>query len=329
MFLYLSSIGEPQYKVSGMNSTLCKCDGNYSTIKNGDACDPHLLLEHCKSVQPSTHCAASCSFMGLNPPTLVQCFKAINVIGFFWLLFFVSAFSEMVLAGTFAQWYWTLRKDDVPFFTLTTSIYRTIRFHLGTIAFGSLTIAICRIIRVALEFINAKLKKYDNQVTKAILCCCRCFFWCLESFLKFLNRNAYVSWIIKNNFSALTKSSFQIMCSIHGKNFLGSAKDAFNLLMRNVLRVTALDKTTDFVFFLSKLLISLTISYAALAYYTSDIFSQHLPNVYVQYPFAQVFFIFIGSYFVSTVFFSIYSMAVDTLFLCFREYTFDSCRILQ
>lgn len=103
------------------------------------------------------------------------------------------------------------------------------RYHLGTLAFGSLIIAICRIIRVMLEYIDRKLKKYDNEVTKAILCCCKCFFWCLESFLKFINRNAY------------------IMCAIHGKNFCGSAKDAFSLLMRNVVRVFVLDKVSTLV----------------------------------------------------------------------------------
>lgn len=45
------------------------------------------------------------------------------------------------------------------------------------------------------------------------------------------------------------------MCAIHGKNFCGSAKDAFNLLMRNLLRVFALDKVILFVMlsFINKL----------------------------------------------------------------------------
>lgn len=98
------------------------------------------------------------------------------------------------------------------------------RYHLGTLAFGSLIITICRIIRVILEYIDHKLKKYDNPVTRAIMCCMKCFFWCLEKFLRFINRNAY------------------IMCAIHGKNFCASAIDAFNLLMRNILRVFVLDK---------------------------------------------------------------------------------------
>lgn len=300
MFLYLASIGEPQYKVSGMKTPQsCLCTGNYSQIKDGESCTPTLFNQLCGGNLIGAPCVASCLYIGLHAPQLALYFKIINVVGFFWLIFFISAFAEMVLAGTFARWYWTLRKEDVPFFTLTGSIYRTFRFHLGTLAFGSLIITICRIIRLVLEYIDNKLKKYDNELTKAIMCCCRCFFWCLENFLKFMNRNAY------------------IMCAIHGKNFLSSAKDSFNLLMRNVLRVIALDQTTDFLFFLSKLLISMGMAACTFTYLSSELFNQHFPNILLHYPLAQVCFIFVGTYFIASVFFGVYSMAVDTLFLCF------------
>lgn len=95
---------------------------------------------------------------------------------------------------------------------------------MGTVAFGSLILAICSFIRAMIEFAEQKLKKYDNACTKAIFCCLKCFFWCLHKFLCFVNRNAY------------------IMCAVHGKNFCSSAKSAFELLMRNVIRVVVVDK---------------------------------------------------------------------------------------
>lgn len=98
------------------------------------------------------------------------------------------------------------------------------RYHTGTVAFGSLIIAIVRVIRVILEYIDHKLKKFENPFTRFIMCCCKCLFWCLESFLKFINKNAF------------------IMCAVHGHNFCKSARDAFSLLLRNVVRVVVLDK---------------------------------------------------------------------------------------
>jgi len=146
----------------------------------------------------------------------------------------------MVLAGAFAGWYWTLdRKRHLPTFPLSTSLMRTCRFHLGTIAFGSLIISIIKFIRYFLEYVDQKLKQYsqDNPLVKALLCCCKCCFWCLEKFMKFINRNAY------------------IMTAVYGKNFCTSARDSFFLLMRNAVRAFVLDKVADFLLFMGKLVI--------------------------------------------------------------------------
>lgn len=191
---------------------------------------------------------AACHFVKMGTTYMVLSFKAATVLGFYWVLFFISAFGQMVLAGTFATWYWSLKKSNVPFLALTDSLTRTLRwvyncvwhsrrkstlllifpthrsYHLGTCAFGSLLIAICRIIRLILTHVERKLKGYDNAFTRALICCLKCFFWCLENFLRFLNKNSY------------------IMCAVHGSNFCTSSKNAFNLVMRNLLRVYALDK---------------------------------------------------------------------------------------
>ncbi|XP_037044636.1 choline transporter-like 2 isoform X2 [Bradysia coprophila] len=304
--LYLASVGTQVHTVVGLD-TNCVCSGPAATYVNGGVCDPRTFSENCHPTSAvlsrflrqsnDNPCAkAACHFKKIDNPYFIRYFHAWNFVGFFWAVFFVSAFGEMVLAATFATWYWTFHKSDVPYFTLTLGLGRTVRYHLGTLAFGSLIVAICRMIRVGLEYLDHKLKKYDNAFVKAILCCMKCFFWCLEKFLKFINKNAY------------------IMCAIHGKNFCGSAKDAFNLLMRNVLRVFALDKVTDFLFFLSKLLITLGMGASVYFYLESEINTHRL-----HYNYVPVAIVMIGTYLIATVFFGVYSMAVDTLFLCFLE----------
>ena len=44
-----------------------------------------------------------------------------------------------------------------------------VRYHLGSIAFGSLIIAIIQMIRVLLEYVETKLKSYDNDFVKYLL----------------------------------------------------------------------------------------------------------------------------------------------------------------
>lgn len=308
--LYLAAIGDSEFRIIGLaDGESCQCGGNI--YQNGNFCVPAQFNADCNKRSMSTALsnfftrqgaastceAASCHFQGVVGPNFITYLHVWNVVGYFWSAFFVAAFGEMVLAATFATWYWTFHKSKLPFFTLTRGAYRTIRYHLGTLAFGSLIITICRIIRCILEYIDQKLRKFENPVTRAILCCMKCFFWMLEKFLKFINRNAY------------------IMCAIHGHNFCSSAKDAFNLLMRNVLRVVALDKVTDFLFFLSKVLIAAGMGCLTYVFVTE---SGRVGDLH--YNLVPVLLVTLGSYLIATVFFGVYSMAVDTLFLCFREW---------
>ncbi|EDX14807.1 choline transporter-like 2 [Drosophila simulans] len=307
--LYLGSIGDPSFRMvrqltkSGEVTTEdCVCEGPAINYTVGGSCKPEVFQQYCSVrltsfFQNRNPCLnTTCSFDSINNPIEIKWAIFYNVFGFLWLSFFISAFSYMVLASTFARWYWTFKKRDVPFFTLTRAFFQTAVYHLGTVAFGSLILAIVRLIRLVLEYIHEKLKKYDNAVTRAILCCMRCFFWLLETFLKFLNRNAY------------------IMCAIHGKNFCSSAADSFNLIMRNFLRVVTLDQVTDFLFFLSKLL--LTAGAGASTYYFLDNNPTIIRLNYIAVPTTVVV---IAAFLITSVFFGVYSTAVDTLFLCFLE----------
>ncbi|CAG5121002.1 unnamed protein product [Candidula unifasciata] len=156
-----------------------------------------------------------------------------------WVLNFIVALGQTTLAGAFSSYYWAWEKPkDIPLFPVLASLHRALRYHLGSLAFGSLIIAVVQLVRVVLEYLEYKLKDAENKVAKFLIRCLKCCFWCLEKFLKFLNKNAY------------------IMIAIHGRNFCLSAKDAFMLIMRNIVRVTVLDKLTDFLLFLSKALVT-------------------------------------------------------------------------
>uniref|UniRef100_T1KMQ2 Choline transporter-like protein n=1 Tax=Tetranychus urticae TaxID=32264 RepID=T1KMQ2_TETUR len=156
---------------------------------------------------------------------------------------------KFILAGAFAAYYWAFNKsDEIPSFPVATSTHRAFRYHAWSIAFESLILqgkvrksqteitsipehlirnsinlpllAIFRVIRFDIETVYEKCKMYtDNAFAKAIMWTCRCCFWMLEKFMRFLNTNAY------------------IMIAVHGQSFLPAAKEAFFLLLRNVVRV--------------------------------------------------------------------------------------------
>uniref|UniRef100_A0A6Q2X3U0 Choline transporter-like protein n=1 Tax=Esox lucius TaxID=8010 RepID=A0A6Q2X3U0_ESOLU len=214
-----------------------------------------------------------------------------NVFLFFWCANFVTALGQVTLAGAFASYYWAFKKpDDIPASPVFSSLGRALRYHTGSLAFGSLILSLVQVIRVLLEYLDQKLKAAQNGCAKFLLSCLKCCFWCLEKFIKFLNRNAY------------------IMVAIYGKSFCTSAKDAFFLLMRNIVRVAVLDKVTDFLLFLGKLLI---VGIVVVCQFSAA------PSL--NYYWVPILTVVVGSYLIAHGFFSVYAMCVDTLFLCFLE----------
>lgn len=239
----------------------------------------------------------SCNFQKYQTDDNILRLQVFHLFGWFWIMNFIIAFGQCALAGAYASWYWAWdKKKDVPKLPLIYSMGRTLRYHTGSLAFGSLIIAIVQLIRAALEYLEYKLKgsgKEPSPVAKFLLKCLKCFFWCLEKFLKFLNKNAYIE------------------IAVYGKNFCTSAKNAFFLLMRNVLRVVVLDKVTDFLLFIGKLTITGGMGVASFYFFSN----RNNLNYYL----APVIIITIGAYAISSAFFGVYEMAINTVFLCFLE----------
>uniref|UniRef100_A0A8C1TB51 Choline transporter-like protein n=1 Tax=Cyprinus carpio TaxID=7962 RepID=A0A8C1TB51_CYPCA len=290
--VFLSTSSEPVYKV--FNETDCP--------HGRQTCEPeNFTISAMKTDCPRSECLFA--FYGGETPyhKYLIFFQFYNVFLFFWCANFVTALGQMTLAGAFASYYWAPNKpNDMPAYPLCASLGRSLRYHTGSLAFGSLILAIVQIIRVLLEYIDHKLKA-ENKFAKFLLCCLKCCFWCLEKFIKFINRNAY------------------IMVAIYGKNFCRSARDAFFLLMRNVIRVVVLDKVTDFILFLGKLLIVGLVGIFAFFFFSgqTDAFKDAAPSLH--YYWVPILTVLVGSYLIAHGFFSVYAMCVDTLFLCFCE----------
>uniref|UniRef100_A0AAQ4PV61 Choline transporter-like protein n=1 Tax=Gasterosteus aculeatus aculeatus TaxID=481459 RepID=A0AAQ4PV61_GASAC len=225
-----------------------------------------------------------------------------NLLVFLWLVNFNLALEQCTLAGTFASYYWARRKpQDIPPCPLLLSFSRAIRYHTGSLAFGALILSVAQLVRILLEYLEQKLRGADNSLSRFILRCLQCCFWCLEKVIRYMNHNAY------------------IMVAIYGKNFCTSAREAFFLLMRNVVRVAVLDRVTDFLLFMGKVLIAGGVGAIAYLFLTRKIpvIQEEAPNL--NYYWVPLLTVVIGSYLIAHGFFSVYAMCVDTLFLCFCD----------
>nr|XP_055195179.1 choline transporter-like protein 5 isoform X1 [Nyctereutes procyonoides] len=292
--IYLATSGVPIYKVIAPEG---KCKHENTT------CNPEIF----NTTEIAKACPeAQCNFAFYGGKSLyhqyVPTFQMFNLFVFFWLINFVIALGQCALAGAFASYYWAFRKpDDIPPYPLFTAFGRAIRYHTGSLAFGSLLLALIQMFKIVLEYLDRRLKDAQNNISKFLQCCLKCCFWCLENVIKYFNRNAYV------------------MIAIYGKNFCRSARDAFNLLMRNILKVAVMDKVTDFVLILGKILVAGCIGMLAFL-----LFTQRLPTIIegptsLNYYWVPLLTVIIGSYLVAHGFFSVYAMCIDTIFICFLE----------
>lgn len=117
----------------------------------------------------------------------------IQLFALLWITQFILASQEFVVASGIVTWYFTRDKATMlrPY---GRSIYTLMRYHLGTIAAGSLIIAIIQLIRIILAYIDYKLHKNGDpgRIVSFLLRCLQCCLWCFEKCMKFLNKNAYI-----------------------------------------------------------------------------------------------------------------------------------------
>ena len=93
--------------------------------------------------------------------------------------------------------------------------------------------------------------------------------------------------------------------------------------MNNAVRTFVLNKMVDFLLFLGKMVIVVgasTMSYFVFYGYFPELLGDTYGKIpHLNYSFTPIICIAVGTYFITTSFFNVYSMAVDTLFLCFLQ----------
>lgn len=128
------------------------------------------------------------------------------------------------------------------------------RFHVGTLAFGSFILTLVAVIKAIIKAIIS-----NDKVRWIVDCCCSN----IEAFLKFLSNCAYVetgTGIKYKNILILTT-----FLAIHGQSFFRSGKRAAKLLMANATSLIAVNSVGDFVLFMAQFILiaaSTAIGYA-------------------------------------------------------------------
>ncbi|XP_037042642.1 choline transporter-like protein 1 [Bradysia coprophila] len=215
-----------------------------------------------------------------------------NVLAMFWMTQFVIGCQHIVIAGAVASWFFTRNKSELNS-PIATSLLNLVKYHLGTVALGSLLIAIVQLVRAILKWVEYLTADAQNRVTQTLYCCCQCCLSVFENFLQYLTRNAYVE------------------TALFGYSFCTAGNKAFKILSSNALRVFAINSVGDFVLLLGKAFV------VAITVLIGIGVIQSMDGVHHSW----VILVLVGlfAYLVSHCFISVYEMTIDTIFICFCE----------
>lgn len=150
-----------------------------------------------------------------------HCFsaKAVGLIifetfSFLWTSQVIGNVAVATLAGgPFGCWYYFGPRNSggMPKSPTIAAFGRASFYSLGSIAFGSLIVALLELVKLLLHAAQNNANADGHPVEACLACCASCFVGIIESFVEYFNRYAYIE------------------IALYGKPYLAAAKDTWKL----------------------------------------------------------------------------------------------------
>jgi choline transporter-like protein 2/4/5 len=225
-----------------------------------------------------------------------------NLFFFLWAFGLLNAICFQCVALCTVFWYFSNPGNNKtpPLGAVMRAFWIVMRYHIGTLAFGSLIVAIIQTVRVILAIIEYRLKQTagkDNTAVTLMLRCAQCCLACLECVVNFVNKNAY------------------IVQAVEGLSFFPAARMAMTYLGENVGTVGSLSIITNYVMLFTKLIVTggtVIASYFIIS--AAGAASGVTGGVIL------LFIIAVLSFFVACLFANLFEVCIDSMLIC---YCFD------
>ena len=245
---------------------------------------------------------------------VVKALHAYNFFGFLWASNFCIMFGFFIMAFATSVWYYSATTLEIDLYengdeengrmkgtavgTLFKCFCAALRYHLGTILWGSLLIAIIQFVRAVMLYIEEEfLNEYkDNATIKIVIYCINCWLACIERVIRIISKNAFIITIIRNT------------------SFCASAIEAMSLLVNNVVRTGALTMMSTIACFVIKLFIvgcNMVVAYFLI---NMEALTQGEEIESGLFPLIGIFII---SFIIASLFINVYESCVDTIMMCF------------
>jgi len=138
-----------------------------------------------------------------------------------WVMSFITALYEFAVAYAVAKYYAEPHDEDgekeIECCGVGEGVSVGLSCHAGSLALGSAIIALFELVQKILEYVETKNQELGhNQCISCMLGTCLCCCKCLEGFVQFINKNAYIDIAItSNSFCKAVRSVMHIVID-HG-----------------------------------------------------------------------------------------------------------------
>ena len=214
-----------------------------------------------------------------------------HFFGLLWTTQFIVAFTLTVLAGAISPYYWSRNNVAAP---VVSSMMRTIRYSLGSLAIASFVIAVVQSFRAAMKYMAYQMKKlkHGDATVQYAVCCVDCCLSCLESCLQWLNRNAF------------------IVIAVEGLGYFGAVSHGVSLVAKNAVMVMAVNVFGDTLLFMGTIAVTAVSVIVGLQLLGADALE-------LSSPFLPVIVTGILAAAVAELFFAPAEMAIDNIMLSY------------
>lgn len=143
------------------------------------------------------------------PSSNTGTFVATTVWVFFlyWFCYTAQNVAHCTTSGTVGSWWFTQQ----PTSAVTGSLKRALTTSFGSIAFGSLIVAMIQTARFVLRSLERSMRRSNNTIAAAVICCARCIIRQIEECVRYFNKYAF------------------IIVSLYGKSFRSAGNDVWSL----------------------------------------------------------------------------------------------------
>ncbi|CAF0792388.1 unnamed protein product [Didymodactylos carnosus] len=218
-------------------------------------------------------------------------FVFVLLVSLYWGSITFKTVVHFVSACVVGDW-WFTNSDHI----VRSSVNRAFTTNFGSLAFGSLIVAVIKSLRTIAQNAQNNAQRQGNIVVTLITCCAACILQILERVIGFLNEWAF------------------IFCALTGASFIQASKDVVELFKRRGWTLIINDDLTGNALAITSLAVGF-IS-AAIGGITVYTVMPHNPSR-IEIAGIGAFFCFLIGLAMSTIMTSILTSCVRTVFVCF------------